>query len=121
MLQNEIINYLKKDQDFFDYYVNALQSEISKSKSIVTDIVFDYINNWEDKKHLLKCYENFLTNFIVWLCNDTNEETNKKLIEFYFMPYERVVKTIGTCWVKLSGHYINLDDLYDDFKAQCNG
>ena len=121
LLQKEIINYISIDEDFFNCYVDALQNEISKTKSIVTDIVFDVINNWEDKKHLLKCYENFVTKFIEWLFNDTNEQTQKKLIEYYFMEHERVIKTIGTSWIKLSGKYINLDDLYDDFKLECNG
>jgi hypothetical protein len=121
LLQREVINYINLDEDFFNCYVDALQKEISKTKSIVTDIVFDYINNWEDRKHLLKCYQNFVTRFIEWLFNDTNEQTQKKLIEYYFMEYEIVVKTIGTSWVKLSGKYINLDDLYDDFKLECHG
>lgn len=121
LLQKEIINYISMDEDFFNCYVDALQNEISKTKSIVTDIVFDVINNWEDQKHLLVCYKNFVTKFVEWLCNDTNEQTQKKLIEYYFMEYERVIKTIGTSWIKLSGKYINLDDLYDDFKLECNG
>ena len=61
LLQREVINYINLDEDFFNCYVDALQKEISKTKSIVTDIVFDYINNWEDRKHLLKCYQNFVT------------------------------------------------------------
>jgi hypothetical protein len=116
----EIINYLKKDKDFFNCYVDALQKEISKTKCVVTDIVFDYIKNWEDLPRLKKCYQRFLTLFIEKLFYETDEATKKPLIDYYFMSVEKISKTLGISWVELSGEFLNLDDLFDDFNLECN-
>jgi hypothetical protein len=116
-LYNDLINYLKMDEDFYKAYVNALQQEINKAKSIVTDIVLNYINIWQDEEHLLKSYVKFITSFL----ENLFYETQTPLIDDYFMEYESVIKTIGITWIKLAGQYINIDKLYDDFIKTCKG
>lgn len=118
-MEKELFNYLKKDYDFKNCYLEALKKEINQTKSIVSDIIFQVLD-WQFEKSWTKQYHLFLKSFITRLFFEINQDTNKPLFDYYIMDEKIIRTTIGTSWVKIKNTYINLDDLYIDFKSDCN-
>lgn len=106
-----IKNFIKSSDDFFDVYKIELQKEINKSHSILSDIVFESLfkpNN--AKQGVRKTFNTFVDSFIDGMTYDGN-------IDYYFMDKQY----LDIAWLKVDGDIINIDDLFIDFKAYCQG
>jgi hypothetical protein len=105
----QLIKHLKTDSDFLSIFKESIQNEIDKSKSILTDILFQSFNAINDnqvKNQFNKSIENFI-----------NGMEYESLMNFYLLDK----RYIDLSWIQLNNELINLDDLYMDWKSYCQG
>jgi hypothetical protein len=116
---NVLIQYLIGDEDFYKVYEESLQKNIDDSLSILTDIVFKHTDNLgEENKRFFNHYINYLQSFINYLACEVNESNGEDLIDYYVMNE----RNQGVAWLMIDDNlYINLDDLFNDFRLHCNG
>jgi hypothetical protein len=114
-----LIQYLIQDEDFYKVYEESLQKNIDDSLSILSDIVFQHSDNLgEEDKRFFNHYINYLQSFINYLACEVYGFNGKALIEYYVMNESNQ----GVAWLMIDENlYINIDDLFDDFRLHCNG
>jgi hypothetical protein len=105
----QLIKHLKTDTDFLAIFKESIQNEIDKSKSILTNILFQSFmatNDNQVKTQFDKSIENFI-----------NGMEYESLMNFYLLDK----RYIDLSWIQLNNELINLDDLYMDWKSYCQG
>jgi hypothetical protein len=105
----QLIKHLKTDSDFLSIFKESIQNEIDKSKSILTNILFQSFmatNDNQVKTQFDKSIENFI-----------NGMEYESLMNFYLLDK----RYIDLSWIQLNNELINLDDLYMDWKSYCQG
>jgi hypothetical protein len=104
-----LIKHLKTDSDFLSIFKESIQNEIDKSKSILTDILFQSFKATNDnqvKTQFNKSIENFI-----------NGMEYESLMNFYLLDK----RYIDLSYIEINDDLINLDDLYMDWKSYCQG
>jgi hypothetical protein len=105
----QLIKHLKTDEVFLATFKESIQNEINKSKSILTDILFQSFNSTNQiqvKTQFNKSVENFI-----------NGMEYESLMNFYLLNK----RYIDLSYIEINDDLINLDDLYMDWKSYCQG
>jgi hypothetical protein len=105
----QLIKHLKTDTDFLAMFKESIQNEIDKSKSILTNILFQSFmatNDNQVKTQFDKSIENFI-----------NGMEYESLMNFYLLDK----RYIDLSYIEINDDLINLDDLYMDWKSYCQG
>jgi hypothetical protein len=101
-------NYIKSSSDFLDVYKVALEKQLDVTKPLLCDILFNHFSRKDDKQ-LKKAFHDFVDTFI-------NKIYFESTLNFYILDK----KYIDIAWLQIDDDIINIDDIYHDFKVDCN-